>query len=881
MAKNQISKSTGNIAETVTMAQALSDIVAWSQACPDWQRDALRRLCTKGELDGADIDELTELCKLKGKGAIPLTAAHVRDSKKTDVDVKLEKIHGTENINGLKPGESLTFDKKGLTIVYGDNGTGKSGYTRILKKVCGARVTPKDDEIFPNIYVKKAEPQKAVVDFIVKGKTISVNWSVDDPGGPLMSAVSVFDSRTASVHVNEVNEFSYKPFPMLILERLAETCTEINKRIKAEIQELKQQTPEAITDRKCHEATKVGKLIANLSKNTSEKDVCKLAKMNEKDRKRLNDLQVVLADDQASAAGKIEDLRSRLDAATGLFETLQNAVSDKKVRLLRDRYKKYITAQQAALAAADNRFSDDPLPDIGSEVWCALWKAARCYSEQQAYPELPFPVTETGERCVLCQQELNEEASDRLKRFEAFVNDETKRKEEQAKAAYDEMLSTVDKADVANEKISAFVSLIRNELGDKELATLVQRVTDGLILRREAVLQNHAGGEGATPIPVADAWPAESIAVHRAKLSDRINDFQSDDESDERKKMRAEYAELKDRAWLAVIEKDVIAEIGRLQKRAELEVIAKDTVTTEISRKSGRIAHDLITEALRTQFSLEIEKFNVIGLAVELCKEGTKYGVSHFQIKLTKNHSARVGKILSEGEHRCVALAAFFAELAMIDGRSAIVFDDPVSSLDQNYREAVANRLAEEGQHRQTVVFTHDIAFLFLLDQACRDKDTKVAYRSVTRTEDHSGIVQQDPPVRAQRIEKVIEGMQKQIDNKKHFYESGEHDEWEMTVDAVQKRLRSTWERAVEAALSPVIKRLSDRVETNGLAKVTVLTKDDCKKMREAYGRCSALLHSLPDVLDPSFPTPEDIQKQITELQTWIKEIKQRQAQIH
>ena len=714
MAKNQMSKSTGKMAETGNAAQALSDIVAWSQGCPDWQRDALRRLCTKGELDDSDINELTEICKLNGKGAIPLSAAHVTDSEKTDVDVKLKKIHGTENINGLKPGESLTFDKKGLTIVYGENGTGKSGYTRILKKVCGARVTPKDDEISPNIYAKKGEPQNAVVDFIVKGKTISLNWSVDDPGGPLMSAVSVFDSRTASVHVNEVNEFSYKPFPMLILERLAETCTEINKRIKTEIQELKQQTPEAITDPKCHEATKVGRLIADLSSATKGEDVRALARMNDKDKAWFDELRVDQASDPAKAAGQIEDLRNRLDAATDPFESLQNAVRDTQIRLLKGRYKEYITAHQAALAAADDLFSDDPLPDIGSEVWRTLWKAARCYSEQQVYPNSPFPVTESGARCVLCQQELNEEASKRFNRFEAFVNDEAKHMEEQAKAAYDETRSIVDNADVANEQISALVSLVRNELVDNELATLVQRVANELKLRREAVLQNHTGGEGAA-LPVADAWPAGAIALHRANLSGRIDALQSDDESEERKKMRAEYAELEDRTWLAVVEKDVIAEIGRLQKREELEVIAKDTVTTAISRKSGQVAHNLITYALRTQFSLEVKKFHVTGLAVELCKEGTTYGVPHFQIKLTKNHSARVGKILSEGEHRCVALAAFFAELAMIEGRSAIVFDDPVSSLDQNYREAVANRLAEEGRHRQTVVFTHDIAFLFCL----------------------------------------------------------------------------------------------------------------------------------------------------------------------
>lgn len=73
----------------------------------------------------------------------------------------------------------------------------------------------------------------------------------------------------------------------------------------------------------------------------------------------------------------------------------------------------------------------------------------------------------------------------------------------------------------------------------------------------------------------------------------------------------------------------------------------------------------------------------------------------------------------------------------------------------------------------------------------------------------------------------------------------------ERTVEALQKRLRCTWERAVEEAVGPVIKRLSNKVETKGLAKVTTLTIDDCTKMRQACGRCSTLLHSSADALNP------------------------------
>jgi wobble nucleotide-excising tRNase len=49
---------------------------------------------------------------------------------------------------------------------------------------------------------------------------------------------------------------------------------------------------------------------------------------------------------------------------------------------------------------------------------------------------------------------------------------------------------------------------------------------------------------------------------------------------------------------------------------------------------------------------------------------------------------------VSEGEQRCLCIAAFFAELSTADDPSGIVFDDPVSSLDYKWREGVARRLA-------------------------------------------------------------------------------------------------------------------------------------------------------------------------------------------
>lgn len=122
--------------------------------------------------------------------------------------------------------------------------------------------------------------------------------------------------------------------------------------------------------------------------------------------------------------------------------------------------------------------------------------------------------------------------------------------------------------------------------------------------------------------------------------------------------------------------------------------------------------------------------------------------------------------------------------------------------------------------------------------------------------------------------------MQKRLDNERIRFETGDRVGWEATVDGLQNRLRLTWERAVEDAVGSVVKRLSNKVETKGLAKVTAVTLDDCVEMRRAYGRCSTLLHSSADELNRPLPKPDAVQDEIKALRKWVEEIKQRQDKI-
>src|SRR5450756_1627295 len=83
-------------------------------------------------------------------------------------------------------------------------------------------------------------------------------------------------------------------------------------------------------------------------------------------------------------------------------------------------------------------------------------------------------------------------------------------------------------------------------------------------------------------------------------------------------------------------------------------------------------------------------------------------GVTYHRVDIDgrKLDTVPVKEIVSEGEFRAIALAAFLAELAQSSDRSAIVVDDPVCSLDHMHRRRVAEKLVKEAAARQVIILT-------------------------------------------------------------------------------------------------------------------------------------------------------------------------------
>lgn len=812
----------------------------------------------------------------------PIDEGHISAQKTGAPTVSLKNLRGVQNVNALAEGQTLNFIPKGVTIVYGDNGAGKSGYVRILKRACRARTAKgKEEPILPNIYDKASGTQRAELEYQTGAQIQKAEWKNGESTDDLLSEVSVFDSRTANVHVEETNDLAYTPFPMKLLERLVGACKTVKGRIDAEVSTIKAQTPRSISNPTCSSDTEVGKLIGSLSKDTASGTVAKLAELSEEEQVRLAELTADFAQDPQATARRLRAQKARLENLRTVLRALASAISQESALKLKNLKGDLKTKSDAARLASQDLSKDEPLDGVGSDAWRKLWEAARTFSAKDAYISQEFPQVDDGARCVLCQQELDQDAAARLKRFETFVQDRTQQEADAAKQTlflFEKELqeATISREDYLNER-----RFLADELGNSSLAKFVRRFVVLAHWRLRAILKD--GGDTAHAIPVLSDVGLDAAVK---ELEARTKALLADDNSDERKALRAELNKLTDRQWLSGIKDDVLAEITRLKSISELEAALKDTRPNAITSKNTALSEALVTERLRARFAQEIDHLNLAGLAIELTQAGSQHGVSRFKVSLIQSKSRNAGEILSEGEYRCVALAGFMAELASNDSESGIIFDDPVSSLDHLHREAIAQRLAEEGRKRQVIVFTHDLPFLFLLRNACKQvydpsQKTEIALRHIQRRQDAPGYCRNEAPEKAQNAAAKLKTMRNHLGSVRNQYDRDpDGTDWLISARGLVDSLRQTWETAVEDAISPVLRTFSSKVNTKGFAKLSAITEEDANKMRQHYGQCSTMLHKISDEMNPTAPTPDDIEQELNALEAWLKGVSDRQKQI-
>lgn len=852
------------------------EILKWSQGLPAWQSDAIARLFAKEALSEADLDDLFAL--MKAEHGIPdpqcrtankLSAEQIPAPAAPNTHVRLLALKSLRHVNRIADNQRLVFNPSGVTVIYGDNGSGKSGYSRVLKRACRAR--DQSEPIHSNAFLPPAQAGNAEATFEIEvnGVPEEVGWANGKAAPAILSSQAVFDTRCARSYLDDEGDFAYVPYGLDILEGLAGASKKLKTMVETESA---QSAPDRSAFVDLIGETVVGKLIASLSYRTKLEQIEKLATLTAEETALHSELDKSLK--EASPTDKAKQLRLRASRITKVAQNTTEKlviVDDAAVGKLRDLVEACHAAQLAANLAAQ-QFKGDAslLPGTGGETWKSLFEAARKFSIE-AYPDVVFPELGAGTQCPLCQQPLAEGA-ERLLRFEVFIQQEVEKTAESSKKTLDEEFNIF-----AGQSISLVMDeelFTEIEALDNALATDARAFEKVLAARHVSIKSAITLGEWSQIIalPISPASRLQALADNLGQEAETLEKL-TDEKG--RAELQAQYNELDARIRLAKVKTAVLTAIDKFDRQARLAKCLADVKTNAISLKASELTEKVVSTELEAALNLEFKALGVGSLQVQL-KSRVDKGKAYHKLKLNLPQTKSPADILSEGEQRAIAIGSFLAEINISGSFGAVVFDDPVSSLDHKRRERVAKRLAQEGTKRQVIIFTHDLYFMSLLIDEAQQAEVTIETQSISRHPSGFGVTDPDLPFEGMNTKARVGYLKNRHPQIKKLFESGDELEHRKQSADAYRQLRIAWERAIEEVLlRNVVLRFRKGIETQRLAGVMV-EDADYVAVNTWMSKCSNYAHDQALLGGVEVPEPDELLEDINALDQWRVEIDKR-----
>jgi ABC-type lipoprotein export system ATPase subunit len=862
---------------------AIEDILEWSTSkLSPWRQDALRRLASGAAMGAQDHDDLLSLIKesagfsISPKPAAPIALAKAHLSAvAAGASLQIKAVRNVKNVNRLVQSAALTFAVKGLTVIYGRNGSGKSGFVRIFRTACRTRSdNPAKLKVLADVYGSSAGPQEAEIVIETAAGEVIVPWKVGGAASEALLQVAVFDSTAAELYVDGGNQIQFLPFGLALPHKLNALCIGLKSKLEAERKPTSDQIALVLVAFESQRATKAQIFYAGLSAKTTDAQIDEMAKFSKDDQIRLDELMRLLTATTASAAD-LTALSTWVQGVGKECDGLDQALSDTKLHAYSVLKQQAVEARKAAGLDAGAMFSAEPLPGVGGETWRRLWLAARDYSIADAYPAREFPVLSSGDAeasCLLCHQPLSPAASERIERFQAFVRGALATTADQAEAKVAAAITSFPKfATFTSEDWPARLDQIRKR--DAELAdqtTIFQINAAARHVTAMAILQ---GTEAPVPALSPLISPEAALTGLSQLLSQEATALASADDSRQRVLLTDEHAELADRKVFAAARQTVAKRRDLLKLDALYLLALGELQTTGITKKANDLVDVHLTKVVIDRYEAERKALDITHLKVGLTRKSDQTKAA-FQTTPGTMLTKLASDILSEGEQRALALAAFLTEVAVTEGNGPIVVDDPVSSLDRDRGLKVAERIASESQTRQVVVFTHDLVFF---NDLCREADKRgVTAETIALFADATNAGKVDPAGvtwKGLNVNKRLARIRNDFAPVKKLHASSPA-EYEIAIKNLYGRLRDTYERLVEEYIfCDVIRRGVDRIETQRLRMVH-LSDALAVRFHEGMSQANTYSHDNPAAATVVVPDPTEFESDLTSIEKLVGDLK-------
>ncbi|OCR22358.1 restriction endonuclease [Pseudomonas syringae] len=841
----------------------------WLLQQQDWIQEAADKLLKKGSVTPEDISQITALLKTQQGQAV---SKHRSFDELTHAAagsvLRLRSLSDVTGIESLGPRAPLEFGTGNLTVIYGQNGSGKSCYTRILKKATGkTRAT----DLKPNVFQPAPTSSKCTINFELDQTADSVEWHIHHSPLEKLREIDIFDSDEAQHYLKSESAATYSPPIMGLFEKLATVTDKVKELLQGEQDSLVSALPIIPP---AYQETSVGKSYRALS-TLKASAVEQMLHWTPEDMASLDALNERLkATDAASIAKQKRETKNQVVQMSIAAKSALTAYGPQQIDIIRALRADAVAKRRIATEGAQAKSAI--LDGVGTPTWRALWEAARQYS-LIPYAQVPFPVTQDG-KCVLCHQDLSEEAQARLNNFEQFVQGRLETDARTAEAVYAEALlslsASLTESQVQTQCTAASLT--------PEWKTALWNLWSSVTQIRTALLGNETGEiAGALPDFTANLSILDKYAE---QLGNEADQFDQDALQFDRLKANAEKTALETKQWVSQQSDAIRNEQLRLKSSKQLDSLKTLASSRRISTKATEISENVVTEVYVARFNKELRLLGATRIQVELVKTRTSRAKVLHQLKLkaVKNTDHSPDKVLSEGERRIISLAAFLADVTDKPGVAPFIFDDPISSLDHDFEWQVACRLAELAKDRQVLIFTHRLSLYGAMEDVAKkigDGWKKANYRAMC-IESYGGAsghpadqaVWNSPTKTANNI--LLDRLR---DAKKAGDTAGAVAYYAL-AQGICSDFRKLIERSVEDdLLQKIVVRHRRGISTDGrLPALLGITHEELHRIDELMTKFSCFEHSQSDETPVQPPEEAELRVDIESLKKWRDELEAR-----
>lgn len=839
--------------------------LSWLENQPYWLQDATWRLYNKRPIDDSQIKRYAQMCIEQAQNET-ITYQHVSkdniESIEIEPQIAINSIRDITAVNALADNTSLNFGTRGVSVVYGLNGAGKSGFMRIFKHVSGH---PYAEQIQQNIY-KKSREVKPFCRFDISvgdtNQTIDADLTVFGNNAVLRQC-DVFDTRISNAYVSSSNSVSYEPFVFTVLKELAVIADKIQAVIQERIdsiQQLNLTRPDFIRD-----YPDAGWTETITNKTVIPKD-CLL--WDEKSKARIDELNKLLDSQQVKASLKSKEyqfnqIRSILFELHGLEDRIVKNVCNKLQPLYTDYCKAKRQFELSQRLFSQNATKIDQ-SSVNIDDYITLWQVGRSYYEKCIHSINGNGFAQSGSICPMCLQPIEGDMFKRFSTVDEYVNGILSETYASAKEEYQALFAEITAHIYTHAQVADILKgIVSAELIEKIVA-FYKRIEAWAEESYSEAAYNEIGNLHELKFIAELSEVAEIIGEEIETLKAALNE-------EKQEEYKKELLHLRYLQWVSQQRELIQAIINNEMQKKNLQSGLQYLRTNKITSESNLLAEALITDAYIKRFNREMGIL-APNLKVKLEKGQSIKGRSPYKVVLDTEDKLRKRPedVLSEGEQRIVALAAFFADATGRKERTPIIIDDPISSLDYNYEDAATKRIVELAKNRQVIVFTHRISLLVGLGDTCKLEGVPFSERYIRGTNSGKGIPDFEDKYHG-NITTQLKGLVKRIREVQKMDPYSR--EYLDACSRISQQLRICVERSVEDVLfQQMVKRFSRRIMTGKLMKMDRIDANDCVMIDSMMTKYSYEEHSQPDDSPCIEIDLEETVSDINRFIAWIKD---------